>query len=176
MSGVVACAMCGSGNAATSAQCWVCGASLSGAARIGPPPRAVRDPSDNLTALGWLALLIGLALAALLIGIELAIEWPGMLVPFALVVLIGFGALARTAWVQTRPAESAPPPAPSAAATPPADAARGDGAPKRSLANDVALGVTIVMLILAGLALAAVAAMVIFFLICLAMIGVGGLH
>jgi len=86
-----------------------------------------------------------------------------------LLVIIGFAALARTAWLQTRKRTATP--APDAAPETPAP-------PKpRSLVDDVALGLTIAMAVLAAFLLLAVSAVVIFFIICLAVLSSsGGFH
>ena len=167
------CPMCGSGNAATSTQCWVCGATL-GTGDYAPVPASVQKSGDTMQALGWLGLLTGIAFVTVLIGIELALEWPGLLVPYALVVVIGFAALTRTAWLQTRKGAGQPQgsPQPTAASSP--GASKGDGS---KLVQDVALGLSIALLVIAAFALLMVAAVVIFFIICLAVIaGAGGLH
>ncbi len=173
MSGVRACPVCGSGNATTTARCWVCGADLAGAAppsaAAAPPPATTSDGSTRtFQVLAWSALLLGLGFTALLIAIELALEWPGMLIPYAVVVLVAFAALGRTAWVQLKKPPAAAPPA----------GARPDGKiTGTDVVQGVALGLVIALAVIAGLVLLAVAAMVIFFLICLAVVSSsGGLH
>lgn len=105
--GVRACPICGSGNATVTARCWVCGADLAAAAppsaAAAPAPATTYDASTRtLQMVGWSALLLGLGFTALLIAVELALEWPGMLIPYAVVVLVAFVALGRTAYVQLR--------------------------------------------------------------------------
>ncbi len=172
MSGVKACPTCGSGNAATSERCWVCGGSLASAGPVARVPKQVTDSGDTLKALGWLGLLSGIGFVTLLVAIELFREWPGLLVPYAVIVLLGFAALARTAWLQTRKSSSEP----AAPTVGPGTVAPAGPPAKRTLAEDIALGVTIAFVVLAGFGLLLVAAVVIFFLICLAMLGAGGFH
>jgi len=175
MSGVVACPVCGSGNARTTERCWVCGAPLAGAAPVGaPPPDRTQSGTRTFQLLGWSALLLALGFTALLIGVELALEWPGLLIPYAVVVLVAFAALGRTAWVQIRkPVDVSTPTTRTGDATGPPDG-KITGA---EVAQGVALGLTIALAVIAGLILLMVAAMVIFFLICLALVaGAGGIH
>lgn len=178
--GVRACPICGSGNATATPRCWVCGADLGAAAppsaAAAPAPASKYDDSTRTFQLvGWSALLLGLGFTAVLIAVELALEWPGMLIPYAVVVLVAFVALGRTAWVQIKKKPD------SVAATPTVSA---EGAPAKpdgrttsaDIVQGVALGLAIAMAVVAGLMLLAVAAMVIFFLICLAMMGGSGFH
>lgn len=168
---VRACGVCGSGNASQSTHCWVCGAAL-GSGAPAPVPAQVQQSGDTMKAVGWLALLTGIGFVTLLIAIELALEWPGLLVPYALVVLIGFAALTRTAWLQTRGAQVAAPSAQQQAQ------AKAKSDKNAKLVQDVALGVSIALLVIAAFALLMVAAVVIFFIICLAVIASssGGFH
>lgn len=179
MSGVKTCPVCASGNAATSERCWVCGAALSSAPGSAVEvPAPVRDSGDALQAIGWLALLSGIAFVTVLVAVELALEWPGLLIPYALVVLIGFAALARTAWLQSRRSRETPSAPEASAAAPEAPAAppSSGGSKAGDLARDVALGLSIALIVIAFFALLAVAAVVIFLAICFAVIaGSGGL-
>ena len=162
--GVRGCPTCGSGNALNSARCWVCGAALTSAAPHEATPAILVDDGSTraLRIAGWSALLCGLGFTALLIAVQLALEWPGLLVPYALVVLVAFVALARTAWVQIRRRP--------AAATAHAGPPRG-GVTGTDVAQGIALGLAIAIAVIAGLLLLALAALVIFFLICLALVG-----
>lgn len=177
--GVRACPICGSGNATATARCWVCGADLASAAppsaAAAPAPATTYDASTRtLQMVGWSALLLGLGFTALLIAVELALEWPGMLIPYAVVVLVAFAALGRTAYVQLRKKPGAVEARPTTAAE---GAPRTDGGTSTAdVLQTVALGVAIAIAVIAGLLLLAVAAMVIFFLICLAMISSSGFH
>lgn len=176
MSGVVACPVCGSGNARTTDRCWVCGAPLAGAASAGaPPPDRTQTGTQSLRLLGWSALLLALGFTAALIGVELALEWPGLLIPYALIVLVAFAALGRTAWVQIRkPVEvRAAPTTATGDATGPRPSSKITGT---DVAQGVALGLTIALAVIAGLILLFVAAIVIFFLICLALVAGSGIH
>ncbi|MCA9606272.1 MAG: hypothetical protein KC619_11785 [Myxococcales bacterium] len=174
-----ACPICGSGNAANVPRCWVCGADLAAAAPpsagAAPAPATRYDDSTRTFQLiGWSALLLGLGFTALLIAVELALEWPGMLIPYAVVVLVAFVALGRTAWVQIKKKPT------GAAATLSAEGTPAPRPDNKSTGTDViqgvALGLAIAIAVIAGLMLLAVAAMVIFFLICLAMMAGAGYH
>jgi len=177
MSGVVACPVCGSGNARTTDRCWVCGAALAGAPAVGAsPPDRTQTGTRGFQLVGWSALLLALGFTAVLIGVELALEWPGLLVPYAIVVLVAFVALGRTAWVQIRkPVDVAPRPTTAAGdATGPRPDGKVTGT---DVVQGVALGLTIALAVIAGLILLFIAAVVIFFLICLAIVaGAGGIH
>lgn len=176
MSAIRACPVCGSGSAAGAAKCWVCGASLDSAAPTSPvsasplaKTSSAASDGHRFRVLGWSAFLLGIGFVTLLVGVELALQWPGLLIPYALIVLVSFVALARTAYVQLRPRPdpSPHPVAASAGASPPA----GKGKP-RDVVADVALGLTIALAVIAGLMLLFVAAVVIFFLVCLAIVAV----
>jgi hypothetical protein len=169
--------VCGSGSAAGATKCWVCGANLDDASALPPTPlaRGSSASSDGhaFRVLGWSAFLLGIGFVTLLVGVELAFEWPGLLIPYALIVLVAFVALARTAYVQLRrrPDPQAAPASGTAAASPPTGKTK-----TNDIVQDVALGLTIALAVIAGLMLLFVAAVVIFFLICLAIVGAAGLH
>lgn len=174
MSGVMTCPHCGSGNATTSQVCWVCGGPLRGGP-AGPPPQLATNASSarGFQIFGWATLLLGLVFTAVLIGVELALEWPGMLIPFALVVVVAFAALARTAYVQIKkPLVTGPATAPrSGQGTRPETTG---GVTGNEVVQGVALGIAIAAAVIAGLLLLGITAMVIFFLICMAMFA--GMH
>lgn len=174
MSEVRACPVCGSGSAPAATKCWVCGADLDGSGPAPVSPLATSPLARSSAAsdghgfqvLGWSAFLLGIAFVTLLVGVELALEWPGLLIPYALIVLVAFVALARTAYVQLRrPAPTAA--SATAAAGPSPPVGKGQG---KDIVNDVALGLTIALAVIAGLMLLFVAAVVIFFLVCLAIV------
>ncbi|MBX3275361.1 MAG: hypothetical protein KF729_34160 [Sandaracinaceae bacterium] len=170
--GVRGCPTCGSGNATNSPRCWVCGAVLGTApehSEVAPAILADDGSTRALRIAGWSALLLGLGFTALLIAVQLALEWPGLLVPYALVVLVAFVALARTAWVQIR---RRPAVATAAAQAGPPRA----GVSGVDVAQGIALGLAIAIAVIAGLLLLALAGLVIFFLICLALLGGMQLH
>ncbi|MCB9597893.1 MAG: hypothetical protein H6719_34575 [Sandaracinaceae bacterium] len=179
MSEVRACLICGSGNSAQVARCWVCGADLTAApppgAAAAPPPAATYDKSTRaLQVVGWSSLLLGIGFTAILIAVELGLNWPGMLIPYAVIVLVAFVALGRTAWVQLKKK-------PTLAAASAAGGPEGGAAPKKGVTGpdvmqSVALGLAIAMAVIAGLMLLAVAAVVIFFLICLVLVSSSGMH
>lgn len=179
MRDVVACPRCGSGNAPTMARCWVCGTPMTGPPPTAPPPAT--DDTLPFRAIGWLALLAGLVLVGGLVAIELALEWPGLLVPYALVQLVVFAALARTAWVNLRrpPAPAADGAAARAGVGASAPAAGGSaaraGVSGGEVVQGIALALTIALVVIALLALLAVSAIILFMMVCFGMIAVSGL-
>ena len=166
MNAVRPCPACGSGNATQSTQCWICGAALGDrAAAVSNAPAAHPRPSTDVSTdtwklLGWTSMLLGLGFTSILVGVELALEWPGLLIPYALVVLVTFVALGRTAYVHLKkkpePDEGAPGGAKPGSVTG-ADVLRG-----------LALGLTAALAVIAALVLLAVSAMIIFVIICFA--------
>ena len=180
MSGIRSCPTCGSGNALQSTKCWVCGGGLEGqpspsVARLPGPAPGTYGSTQGFKALGWVSLLLGIGFTAILIGVELAMEWPGLLVPYALVVLVTFVALGRTAWVHLKKKPETPQAPPTASAA----AAGGGAKPAASkpgvtgsdVAHGVALGLTVALAVIAALALMAITAIVLFAVICLAYFG-----
>lgn len=155
MTALTTCSTCGSGNRAEVAQCWVCGAALGGS---GATPFVVASETPELRAerrthaVIWLTVLVGLAITATLVAVELALNWPGLMVPYSLVMFATFVALARTAWTEMRrkSAEGR-------------DKSRG-----QDIVESVALGVGVTIGVLAALILLMVAAAVLFFVICMA--------
>jgi len=119
---------------------------------------------------------VALGFTSALIGFELALEWPGLLIPYALVVLVAFVALGRTAWVQIRKPVEVTPARPTTR-TGDATGPRPDGkVTGTDVVQGVALGLTIALAVIAGLILLFLAAIVIFFLICLALVAGSGIH
>lgn len=167
MSGGITCPVCGNPNQLGASNCWVCSAVLSGEA-----VDSVLSPHDSqaqsLRVLGWTAFLFGLALVTLLVGVELALEWPGLLIPFALIVLVSFVALARTAYVHLQRPPKAP--APVKASGDDTGSPRRGAVTRTDVVQGVAMGLSIAMAVIAGLLLLFVAAFVIFALICFAML------
>lgn len=168
MSGVRGCPTCGSGNALEATQCWVCG-SLITPGEAPPQTLLARQQQRHETSrrtfriLGWVAFLLGIFFICTLVAIELALEWPGLLIPFAGITLVVFVALGRIAYVQIR----------SPVPLPPEGGAK-KGVSGGEVLEGVAMGLALAGAIIAGMMLLFVAAMVIFFLICIAMFA--GLH
>ncbi|MFK7986594.1 MAG: hypothetical protein AB8I08_11270 [Sandaracinaceae bacterium] len=156
------CTWCHRPNDPRASHCWVCQSELPAEAAAPATEPAERSGTDGLLrAFGWLGLLFGLGFVSLLVGIELGSNWPGLLVPFALVMLVVFGGLGVTAYVHIRKSR----------------AVEGERSAGETLFAGVALAVSLVFVLLALLFLLMIAAMVIFFLVCLAMIGgAGGFH
>lgn len=156
------CTWCHRPNDPRATQCWVCQSALPDQAAPAPASSSERSGTDGLLrAFGWLGLLFGLAFVSLLVGVELGSNWPGLLVPFALVMLVIFGGLGLTAFVHIRQARSV----------------QNEASAGEKLFAGVALAVTLLFALLALLFLLMIAAMVIFFLVCLAVIGgAGALH
>ena len=168
MSGVRGCPTCGSGNALEATQCWVCGAALSAGAA--PPQtslarqeRASSDSTQTWRLISWSAFLPAILTICALVGIEIALNWPGLLVPFALITLIVIGSLGRIAYVQLK--------------RPPSMPGQGQGGgPKKGgttgseVLQGVALGLAIAAAIIAGMILLFVAMVVIFFILCLSLV------
>ena len=160
MSGVVACPVCGSGNAVGAPRCWVCGFTREGDAATQPAPtrlaarRARPSPHRKWFAAGWTVMFLGIAFVAALVGLELLFNWPGLLVPYALGVLIMFAALGKVAHVTLR---------------------GGQGQDGTDVLQGVAMGLIFAGGVLAALALLFVAAIVLFLIVCFAILG-GAIH
>lgn len=132
--------------------CWVCGGAL-----VDAPPAPAEAPAGDdrsLRVLGWVLLIGGIGFVSLLVGVELALEWPGLLIPFALVMLVVFGGLGRTAWVHVRGAR----------------ARAEEGTSGEEILRGVALALAITLAILALLFLLALAAVILFMMVCFAVI------
>lgn len=158
--GAIGCWTCGSGNRPEAKRCWVCHADLNPSA---PRPAAAPLPhaSSGSVAgmvIGWFLGLICLFVVSLLVAIEIAIHWPGLLVPYALVSVVVLSVLAVSAYGQIRHARRGKE-APSAGAT---------------LIYGVVLGTTTVVLGLALIVLLYIAAIVVMLLVCFAMIAANG--
>lgn len=161
------CHVCRNLNDPRAGACWVCYSPLPAMAQ--PPPHASVAPSTDgrgsrlrdgsvVTAfglIGWLVLLGGMGLTVLLVGFELAREWPGLLIPFALVQLVMFAALGRTVWMHGK----------ATIGSGPADARPADAMTQR-----VTFVVSMALVGASLLVLLAVAAFVIFMVICLAVV------
>lgn len=158
------CGTCGSGNDAARVRCWVCGAGRpsatalsssapgsSAAPRPATPQPLTSSRSGQRTA-AWFIVILAILFLSLLIGIELALQWPGMLIPFGLLVVVvgvGVGALMRAHF---------------AAALDPARASQ-------VAVGDVLLGAstalaTASLVVLGLLALVVVCALVLFYMLC----------
>lgn len=173
---VQACPVCGSGNAPNAGRCWICGVMLSPA--IGPyrgagadpaahPPRAAAPAPAAQThpaaIVAWIAVLLGIFAVTGLIAIELAINWPGVLVPYALMVLIVYLGLGRVAWISLSPPR---PPGGGSPAVPPG--ASTHSSKGEAVIRGVAWAMVVAAIAISLAFLLFVAAMVIFFVICLA--------
>ncbi len=172
------CSTCGSGNTPESPRCWICGALLervaaSATAPSAPLAAAPRAPAavDGLFApsatvegyglrlTGWLVVVLAIGMLAMLVGSQLAADWPGLLVPYAVVVIVGgvgVGATMRLHLASFRRAKH----------------------PELVRGLDVALGATAtvitgVVVILAALVLVVLVAFVVLVAICFGLIAVG---
>ncbi len=159
---VNACPVCGSGNAANATRCWVCGAAMSekptevraAPAAASSAPGAARSAQPERPAtLVWVTVVAGIALVSLLIGVSLALEWPGLLVPYAFFVLVAFTGIGRTAWRSIARER----------------AGEGSGVTADDVLHGIAAASILMAIILTLLFLVFVAAIVIFLAICFAM-------
>ena len=110
------------------------------------------------TIVGWLVGLCALFVVSLLVAIELAIHWPGMLIPYALVSVCVLSVLAVSAYAQVRHARSG----------------KATLSAAETLAYGAVLGTTTVLVGLALIVLLYVTAIIVFFLICFGMLAAGG--
>ncbi len=154
------CPVCGSGNAAAAERCWVCGASMRAEVRASLTAPPVDATERGWKALAWLALLFGIFFVCALVGVELALQWPGLLVPFAFFCVVIFVALGRIAWVQMREGKAD-------------EKERSAG---EEVARSVALGITIAAGVIGLIFLLIVSALIFFALVCFAVLSVGSIH
>ena len=134
--------------------CWVCGGQLVSTAMPAVPGPKVQDDT-LLRALGWLALLGGLAFVSLIVGNEIGANWPGLLIPYGLGMLVVFGALGGSAWVNLKAAR-------------PEGSELGKRSRGEMLFAGVALGITGLVVVLVLLMLLMLAAIIIFMMVCYA--------
>ena len=162
MSGAKRCVACRQISDPRAPRCWVCGGPL---VDDGPAVQPAGSDDTPLRLLGWIALLGGIGFVTLLVAVELAMGWTGLLIPYALVMLLVFGALGRTAWVHIKGARA------------PTEGAPGSTTTGEEILKGVALAMALTLAVLALLLLMAVAAIVLFLMVCFAIIGAaGGLH
>lgn len=180
---IVACPSCGSGTRADAQVCWLCGASLATAsaalpaapAPVAPAPGPVA-PQQKSSSSGcfWIGGIIVSTIVLLFVGLEIGLLAPGLLIPYAVLmvpIMIVFG---RMVYIQLFRREAPPAaPAPSGQAL----TARGDAMPSSSVdtgtkvAAGVAMGLAGVAAIVGILILLFIAAVVILFIVCLATMG-----
>ncbi|MGE0323731.1 MAG: hypothetical protein AB7S68_15575 [Polyangiaceae bacterium] len=184
MSATYPCPHCQTTVAVGATRCWLCKGALSQALNPGASEVAKRDRT-------WLVIVILASLVLLLVGAQLWVIAPGLLVPYGVLVLPVSVVLARIAWVgrldfwrsEAAAAEAAQ--AATHAATPgvTADGAyprnldgavqgsvqggRGDR-PGDKVIKGVAIGVTVFLVVTAVVLMLLVAAVVIFAIICFA--------
>lgn len=138
--------------------CWICRSPL-------PEQAAPVTPSSTGTeglasAFGWLAGIFSLGIVTFLVGWELLSHWPGMLIPYGGAVLAAFSGLTLTAYLHLRSARTVD----------------GEATAGEAVLAGAGLAVAAIFVVLALLMLLGVAAFVVFFLICLAVLGSGGFH
>lgn len=191
------CPSCGSPAEENARACWLCGSPLaatagategaSGSAGASTAPLlAVGSGSD---ATFWIAGFILSLLVIAAVGIDLGLIWPGLLVPYAVLVVPAVVVMTRIVYVQrfdfwrSSPSARTAPPAPTAAAMARAAAEtrnRGDGKPAKSSGNEVvnevltavAIGLVGLVAVMGLLFLLAIAAFVLLMAICFGMIAV----
>ncbi|MCA9631843.1 MAG: hypothetical protein KC766_29520, partial [Myxococcales bacterium] len=152
-------------------RCWLCKGALTAQPAQAPAP-ARRDRS-------WLVIVILASLVLLLVGVQLWVIAPGLLVPYGVIVLPVSVVLARIAWVgrldfwrSQATSDAQQPPPPRADAYPrnlhgQVQGGRGDK-PGDTVLKGVAIGVTVFLVVIAILLMLLVAAVVIFAIICFA--------
>ena len=184
---VIACPSCGSGTRAGADTCWLCGASLVGTAHrvpalpspvteFAPPPMAPTARSSS-SGCFWIGGIVVSTIVLLFIAIEIALLAPGLMIPYAVLmvpIMIAFG---RMVYIQAFRKE-APPAGPQAGAPAgPQLSARGDAVGGASqdtgskVAAGVAMGLVGIMAVVGILVLLFIAAVVILFIVCIAMMG-----
>ena len=73
-----------------------------------PPPGAASNDHDRRAsqrAAAWFVVILAILLLSSLIGVELALQWPGLLIPYGLLVVcvgVSVGALMREHFAATR--------------------------------------------------------------------------
>jgi hypothetical protein len=164
-----ACRTCGSGNAPGAPRCWVCGA----VPGEGPLPRApVSSSSTTSATLAWVVVVLGILFVTLLIGISLAFEWPGLLIPYAIVVVMGLTGVATVVFAVVMASRAMAPSRGGAPVQPRGATAKSarDHDAVTDLAQAVGIVAIVVAIALVVFFLLFVAAIIVFFLVCFAMI------
>lgn len=97
MSGGV-CGSCGSGSEEGASFCWLCGYPL-GTAAAGVPVQPV-TPMHPQTGLAWVVAFLSALFVLSSVAVELALRWPGLLIPYAVMVVPVLAVLVRILYVQ----------------------------------------------------------------------------
>lgn len=175
MSNIVACPSCGSGTRADAQFCWLCGASLATAsvaapvaAAAAPAPVPVAPQKSSGSGCFWIGGIIVSTIVLLFVGLEIAFIAPGLLIPYAVLMVPIMLVFGRMVYIQLFRKEP-PPAAPGQQLT-----ARGDAvqtAPMDTgtkVAAGLAMGLAGVAAIVGIMILVFIAAVVILFIVCLA--------
>jgi hypothetical protein len=177
------CASCGSGADADASFCWLCGYPL-GTAESPAPPVAAVTAAPPLDGAFWVLGFVLALLVMLAVALELALVWPGLLIPYSVVLVPVVVVMSRIVYVQRldfwRPQRRAvsgagPSAGPESSTTPGAAVDtrnRGDGGGGGSdVVGDVvtalAIGMGGVLIVVGLLILLATAAFIILVAICL---------
>lgn len=176
---VIACPSCGSGTRADASHCWLCGAPLAGAiaAPAAPLPSPVHVPSPAPVAAQqkskgsgcfWIGGIIVSTIVLLFVGLEIGLLAPGLLIPYAVLmvpIMIVFG---RMVYIQLFRKE-APPAPPGQQLTARGDVVQASGSDTGAkVATGIAMGLVGVVAIVGILILLFIAAVVILFIVCIA--------
>ncbi len=180
------CPSCGSGAEGDAKFCWLCGYPLAETAAAPTGQLVAAPPLEGFVWIGGFVLALMVMLG---VALELALLWPGLLVPYALMLVPVVAVMARIIYVQRfdfwrdrKPFESsgAPPSAQPANATARADQAEESS----SMASDVmgevatalAIGLGAVVVVTGLVFLLAVAAFIILIAICFGVLAFGGAY
>jgi len=169
----VSCPSCGAAPRPGASHCWLCGAPMNA-----QPAGTIPDEPVGGNGV-WLFVALMLMAVMLTVAFEILLVWPGLIIFYAAAMVPVLGVLIRILWVQRLDfwrgrAKKAPKPT-SANLGPRGDAPSrgapsGDASTAEKVVAGVAMGLAGVMAVIGVVMLIAVAAMVIFFLVCLAMI------
>lgn len=177
---VVACPSCGSGTRADAQFCWLCGASMSAAAvapaaapvaaPAAPAPAPVAPQQSSGSGCLWIGGIIVSTIVLLFVGLEIGILAPGLLIPYAVVmvpIMLVFGRMMYIQLFRKQP----PPAAPGQQLSARGDVVRqGDSNMDTGtkVATGIAMGLAGVAAIVGIMLLIFIAAIVILFIVCLA--------
>ncbi len=172
---MLSCPSCGSGVQYGATECWLCGYRPGGAAL----PAQYQAPPPPQSSMGWLVVVIGTIFVIVLLAVQFALIWPGLLIPLGLVstplgyVLFRIVQEQRVAfWRTDAPVQTYGQQGYSQArqfgprGEPIAHGGR-DGDKAAAVAGGLAAGLLAILAVVGVLMLVAIAGMAIFFVICI---------
>ncbi len=170
------CPSCGSGAEGDAKFCWLCGYPLASTAALAPPADPVGAPP--ISGFVWIGGFVLALLVMLGVAVELALLWPGLLIPYTLMLVPVVAVLARIAYVQRLDFWKDREPEARRGSAVAEGAGSADGEAPSSVSSEImgevataiAIGFGAVLVVIGIVFLLAVAAFIILIAICLGML------